>query len=314
VLLVAERVTSGTCIDSDAAKCCEELWFDKVIEAEKKRVVCIVRDNEHFELAVVHTPEMRFVFDLGADWVEARRLMLEFVKKRVPGVPLGPKWEPPAGSELARKLGSYARVSESDAKLIRELESKNGRVARESEQSQESAGVQVQGFGERPRDSKIERREGRGGGIMNTTHISTIRTRAVSCKKTIGREGPGRDKNVSKLTAGNSYVPDTSPPREKRCHTNSRSNTVKIFPHTHQQTPPSRPIGGRPLLAGTSLQSPVKVLATPELESRSRGSKSFPRSLSVARGASARREASVGLYNEAVVKFSTSAEAFELRT
>ena len=55
-----------------------------------------------------------------------------------------------------------------------------------------------QGFfvGERPRDCVKERREG-GGGIMNTTHISTIRARAVSCKKTIGREGPGRNKNVS---------------------------------------------------------------------------------------------------------------------
>ena len=50
-----------------------------------KKRVCIVRDNEHFELAVVRTPAMRFVFDRGADWVEARRLILAFVKKRVPG-------------------------------------------------------------------------------------------------------------------------------------------------------------------------------------------------------------------------------------
>ena len=67
---------------------------------------------------------MRFVFDLGADWAEARRLILEFVRKRVPGAPLGPKWEPPAGSLLALKLGSYTSVSESDAKQIAEMESK----------------------------------------------------------------------------------------------------------------------------------------------------------------------------------------------
>ena len=71
-------------------------------------------------------------------------------------------------------------------------------------------------FGERPRECAKERREGRGGGIMNTTHISTIRAHAVSCKKTIGREGPGRNKNVSTLAAGNSYVPHTPPEREEK--------------------------------------------------------------------------------------------------
>ena len=149
---------------------------------------------------------------------------------------------------------------------------------------------------------------GGGGGIMNTPDISTIRARAVSCKKTIGREGPGRNKNVRALTAGNSYIPDTSPPRkEKSSHTNSCSNTVKVFPRTHQHTPPSRPIGGTPLLAGTSsIASPVKVLVTREFGSRSRDSRrrnSFPRTPSVARGASAPREPSVGLYNKAVAKF-----------
>jgi hypothetical protein len=169
-------------------------------------------------------------------------------------------------------------------------------------------------FGDRPRECANERREGRGGGIMNTTHISTIRiSPQVSCKKTIGREGPGRNKNVRSLTAGNSYVPNTSPPREKRSsHTNSCSNTVKIFPHTHQQTPPSRPIGGTPLLAGTSsIASPDKVLVTPEFGSRSRGSRrrsSFPRTPSVARGASASRGPSVGLYNKAVAKFCKDAD------
>ena len=124
VLLDAQRVTSSTSSEWDAAKSCEELWFDQAVEAEKKRVVCIVMDKEHFELAVVRTPVMRFVFDLGADWVEARRLILAFVKKRVPGAPLGPKWEPPAGSLLALKIGRCAGVSESDARAIEAMESK----------------------------------------------------------------------------------------------------------------------------------------------------------------------------------------------
>ena len=162
-------------------------------------------------------------------------------------------------------------------------------------------------FGERPRECANERREGRGGGIMNTSHISTIRAHAVSCKQTIGREGPGRNKNVSTLTAGNSYIPNTSPPREKRSShaSHSCSNTVKNFPHTRQHTPPSKPTGGTPLLAGTSpIASPVKVLASPGLKSRSRGPKKpFPGAPRAARGAFASRGPSVGYYNEAVAKF-----------
>ena len=144
---------------------------------------------------------------------------------------------------------------------------------------------------------------------MNTHINTTIRiSPQVSCKNTIGRADPGHNQNVRTLTAGNSYIPDTSPPRKKKSsHTNSCSNTVKNFPLTHQHTPPSRPIGGRPLLAGTSsIASPVKVLVTPEFVSRARGShrrSSYPRTPSVARGASASRGPSVGLYNKAVAKF-----------
>ena len=95
-----------------------------MVETKKKRVLCVVMDNAHFELAVVRSPELRFIFDRGADWVGARRLILEFIKRRVPGTPLGPKWEPPAGSLLALKLSSCASVSKSDARQIEEMESK----------------------------------------------------------------------------------------------------------------------------------------------------------------------------------------------
>ena len=105
VLLDTQQMSSGTNNEWDDAKACEELWFDPcVVEAEKKRVVCIVMDMDHFELAVVGSPDMRFIFDRGADWDNARRLILAFVKPRAPGVPLGPKWEPPVGSALAISL------------------------------------------------------------------------------------------------------------------------------------------------------------------------------------------------------------------
>jgi hypothetical protein len=174
-----------------------------------------------------------------------------------------------------------------------------------------------QGFGERPGESKIERRDG-SRGIMNRTHISTpigISPQISRKERTVGNAGPGRDKNGRKLLAGNSYVPNTPPLREISSHANSRSkSTVKIFPHTRKlhTEPPSKPIGGRPLLAGASPNAlPAKVLASPsEFGSRARRSnrrKSYPRTPNVARGASASREKSVGYY-EAVAKFCKDSE------
>ena len=109
VLLDTQRLSAGT--SDGEGKAFEELWFDPVVESEKKRVVCIVMDSGHFELAVVRTPELRFFFDRGNDWADARRLLLTFVKQRVPGVPLGPKWEPPAGSAFAISLDQEGSFS-----------------------------------------------------------------------------------------------------------------------------------------------------------------------------------------------------------
>ena len=112
VVVDAQRVTPVTSDEWDEDKGCVELWFDPVVEAEKKRVICVVMDNAHFDLVVVRTPGLRFIFDRGTDWVRARRLILNFVKFRVPGAPLDPKWVPPAGSLLALRLVSCASVSE----------------------------------------------------------------------------------------------------------------------------------------------------------------------------------------------------------
>ena len=134
---------------------------------------------------------------------------------------------------------------------------------------------------------EIEKREG-GGGIMNTTHISTVRmlsqseVAAPSCKEPVGKVGPGRNKSVSEraLAAGNSYVPSTPPLRERR-HTNRSSNKV---PHAKHPTVP-RSTGGRPLPVGVSCSTPTAVL--PKLEfgarvTRSSGT-SAPRTASLAR-------------------------------
>ena len=69
VLLDVQRLAAGKCVE---AKVCEELQFDPLVEAVKKRVICIVMDSDHFELAVVRTLEMRFLFSLGSEWNSAR--------------------------------------------------------------------------------------------------------------------------------------------------------------------------------------------------------------------------------------------------
>ena len=124
VLLDAQRLAAGKCVE---AKVCEELQFDPLVEAVKKRVICIVMDSDHFELAVVRTPEMRFLFSLGSEWNSARRLILEFIKRRVPGQPLGPRWEPPEGPALALMLLAQPPLSPS---LERELSSAHTHLSR----------------------------------------------------------------------------------------------------------------------------------------------------------------------------------------
>lgn len=89
-----------------------------------------------------------------------------------------------------------------------------------------------QGGGERLSHEIVIGRDG-GGGIMNTTHKSTIGiSPAISCKETVGNEGPGRNKNASNNNNNNknagcrdNYVPSTPPLRDSS-HTNRRSNNV----------------------------------------------------------------------------------------
>ena len=165
-----------------------------------------------------------------------------------------------------------------------------------------------QGGGERLSHEIVIGRDG-GGGIMNTTHKSTIGiSPAISCKETVGNEGPGRNKNASNNNNNNAgcrdnYVPSTAPLRDSS-HTNRRSNNV---PHAKHITEP-RSTGGRPLLAGNvSNASPATVLAKLEFGSRVRRStrqrSSPPRTPSLVRGASAAREKSVDLFHKAEANF-----------
>ena len=104
VLLDTQRVSVSNTDLWNETKAFEELWFDPAVDSVKNRVICIVMDMGHFEFAVVRTPTLRFIFDLGSDWDQARSLILSFIKQRAPNVPLGPKWEPPVGSAFAISL------------------------------------------------------------------------------------------------------------------------------------------------------------------------------------------------------------------
>ena len=95
VLIDTQRMSATSPLECDKLKACEELWFDPVVETEKRRVVCFVTHNDHFSLGVVRTPVPRFTFDRGADWEHARGLLLSCIKQRIPDVPLAPLWESP---------------------------------------------------------------------------------------------------------------------------------------------------------------------------------------------------------------------------
>jgi hypothetical protein len=147
------------------------------------------------------------------------------------------------------------------------------------------------------RDFLKERRDGGGGGgIMNITDIHTIRTRAVSCKETIGSEGPGRINASKDAGSRDIYLPYTPPSKGSHMCANGRSN--RVTQHNKHHSAPSRSTGSRPLLVGTPANAlPSAVL--PQLESglkaRRAGRSSSLRPPNVARGASAAREKSVDL-------------------
>ena len=93
VVIRADLVTPSSSFTADDKVACSELWFDPLVEAVKTRVVCVVLDRDHFQIGVVRTPQVRAVFQRGADWDDARRLILTFIKARTlggPSVPPGP--------------------------------------------------------------------------------------------------------------------------------------------------------------------------------------------------------------------------------
>ena len=93
VVITADLVTPTSSFDKDEAVACSELWFDPLVESVKTRVVCVVLHRNHFQIGVVRTPTVRAIFRRGADWDEARRLILSFIKARPPSRPLGPFWK-----------------------------------------------------------------------------------------------------------------------------------------------------------------------------------------------------------------------------
>ena len=48
-------------------------------ESEKRRVVCAILEKDHYNLGVVFRPEAQAVFDNGAEWDNARSLILHYL-------------------------------------------------------------------------------------------------------------------------------------------------------------------------------------------------------------------------------------------
>ena len=148
---------------------------------------------------------------------------------------------------------------------------------------------------------EIERREG-GGGIMNTTHKSTVRMSpqsqiaVSSCKETVGKVGPGRNKNASKSAGRRDNYVQSTPPLRDSSHTNRRSNNV---PHANPTV--QRSTGGRPLPVGVSCNTPTAVLAKPEFGARVTRSSGAcaPRTPRLTRGSFAARENRMDLSHKA---------------
>ena len=120
-------------------------------------------------------------------------------------------------------------------------------------------------------------------GIVNTTDKSLRASPLMSCKNSIGREGPGGVKQASNSKADASdvsvsnagsrdltYAPYTPPPsvgslsRRGSCHANGRSNRVTRTRIHH--TGPSKSTGGRPLLILGTLANASPNAVLPSLE------------------------------------------------
>jgi hypothetical protein len=95
VLIDTQRMSAKSTLEHDEVKACEELWFDSLVESPKKRVACFLVHKDHFQLGVVRTPALRCIFERGPDWDHARRLILTFIKQRIPDLALAPIWQPP---------------------------------------------------------------------------------------------------------------------------------------------------------------------------------------------------------------------------
>ena len=59
----------------------------------KSKFVCAILSENHYQLGVVRSPQIRAVFDEGKDWENALRLILEYVRSRAP-VRLGERFLP----------------------------------------------------------------------------------------------------------------------------------------------------------------------------------------------------------------------------
>lgn len=53
-------------------------------EAPKKKVIPVIRSDNHWDLGAIFTEKARIIFNNGTEWIKARRLILNFDRRGAP--------------------------------------------------------------------------------------------------------------------------------------------------------------------------------------------------------------------------------------
>src|SRR5690349_18016646 len=83
VMVVNTRTLSRDTADQDLEKAVQYVGIAG--ERDKTRMVCAILHKEHYDLGVLHTAHgVQAVFQVGAEWDNAIRLILRFIKAKLP--------------------------------------------------------------------------------------------------------------------------------------------------------------------------------------------------------------------------------------
>ena len=83
VMVVNTRTLSRDTADQDLEKAVQ--YAGIAGERDKTRMVCAILHKKHYDLGVLHTAQgVQAVFQVGAEWDNAIRLILRFIKTKLP--------------------------------------------------------------------------------------------------------------------------------------------------------------------------------------------------------------------------------------